>query len=153
MKTTTLISSLALLLATASPLRAGDTIAIPWSSFTGGGGIGQCGAIAIGGAIGPIAPALAPATGGDYTLSGGFWPALSSQPQPASPVLKIKSLGSGKALISWPVAVTGFTLEFTTHLGSGVWHPETGTVVDTETEHTVTVSTHPDFRCFRLRSL
>ena len=124
-----------------------------WWSFTGGGGIGQNGAIAVGGAIGPIAPAFSPATGGDYTLSGGFWPALSGQPQPSSPMLKIAWLGTeDKVRISWPVSLNGFKLEYTTNLVSGIWYPEKEVVVDTTVEHTVTVTSPGVFRCYRLRS-
>ena len=126
---------------------------VPWWTFTGGGGLAQHGAVALGGAIGPIAPALAPATGGNYTLTGGFWAVLSNLPQPASPLLTIKSLGNGNALLSWPVNVTGFILEYTTEPGSGVWQAEKGAVTDTATEHTVVVATAPPFRCFRLRGL
>jgi len=125
----------------------------PWWTFTGGGGIAQHGAVALGGAIGPSAPSLAPASGGDYTLVGGFWTPLSGQPQAAQPVLKITSSSGGKALLSWPVSVTGFTLEYTTQLGSGVWHPEPAVVTDTATEHVVSVPADAAFRCYRLRSL
>lgn len=146
---TFLLAAAAILLATTGARSA----EIPWSTFTGGGGLAQHGAVALGGAIGPIAPALSPATGGDYTLTGGFWSALPGQPQPASPVLKIKSLGGDLVLLSWPVGLNGFILEYTTQLGSGVWVTESAPVVDTATEHTVIVSTDPAFRCFRLRGL
>ena len=149
MKTLKLIA-LPVLLLPATALQAAE---IPWWTFTGGGGIAQHGAVALGGAIGPIAPALSPATGGNYTLTGGFWPAFPGQPQPALPVLKIKSLGDGsKALLSWPVGVSGFMLEYTPLLGSGIWIVESATVVDTATEHTVSVPAADAFRCYRLRS-
>jgi hypothetical protein len=129
------------------------TAEITWWTFTGGGGIGQYGSIALGGAMGPIAPALSPATGGNYTLSGGFWPALSGQPQPVWPILKIKWLADKeKVLISWPVNLNGFKLEYTTNLVSGIWYSEKEPVVDTESEHTVAVPPPDVFRCYRLRS-
>lgn len=134
----------------ASALTAAET---SWWSFTGGGGISQHGSVALGGAIGPIAPALSPATGGNYTLNGGFWPALSGQPQPVWPILKIELLSKEeKVLISWPVNLNGFKLEYTTNLISGVWHPEDEVVVDTASEHTVTVPSSGVYRCYRLRS-
>ena len=124
-----------------------------WWSFTGGGGISQHGAVALGGAIGPIAPTLSPATGGNYPLSGGFWPALSGQPQPVWPLLKIKWLADKeKVLISWPVNLNGFKLEYTTNLVSGIWYPEKEVVTDTASEHTVTVPAQGVYRCYRLRT-
>lgn len=129
----------AALLLTTTALHAAE---IPWWTFTGGGGIAQHGA-----------PALSSATGGNYTLSGGFWPAFPGQPKAALPVLKIKSLGDGsKALLSWPVGVNGFILEYTPQLGSGLWIVESATVVDTATEHTATVPAADAFRRYRLRS-
>ena len=149
MKTLKLIA-LPVLLLTATALQAAE---IPWWTFTGGGGIAQHGAVALGGAIGPIAPALSPATGGNYTLTGGFWPAFPGQPKAALPVLQIKSLGDGsQALLSWPVGVNGFILEYTPQLGSGIWIVESAAVVDTATEHTATVPAADAFRCYRLRS-
>jgi hypothetical protein len=142
-------ATIAVLLATT----ASHAAEIPWWTFTGGGGLAQHGAVALGGAIGPIAPALSPATGGNYTLTGGFWPAFPGQPKAAVPVLKIKSLGDGsKVLLSWPVGVHGFILESTPQLGSGIWIIESAAVVDTATEHTATVSVEAISRCFRLRS-
>lgn len=127
---------------------------LPWHTFTGGGGISQHGAVALGGAIGPIAPALSPATGGPYTLSGGFWAALDGLPQAAAPVLRIHAIDKGAtAVLSWPVAVKGFVLEYTLQLGSGVWVTEAAPVVDTPTDHTVTVPAGVGTRLYRLRSL
>ena len=133
-----------------SVLTAAET---SWWSFTGGGGISQHGSVALGGAIGPIAPSLSPATGGNYTLSGGFWSALSGQPQPVWPVLRIKWLADKeKVLLSWPVNLNGFKLEYTTELSSGIWHSETEVVVKTATENTVSVPPLGLTRCYRLRS-
>ncbi len=149
MKTLKLIA-LPVLLLPATALQAAE---IPWWTFTGGGGIAQHGAVALGGAIGPIAPALSPATGGNYTLTGGFWPAFPGHPQPVSPVLKVTPLNNGgKIRLSWPLGVKGFKLEYSTQLASGIWISESGDVVDTAAEHTVTVTVQPDFRCYRLRS-
>ncbi len=149
-KNIVLCSATAALLLATTTLQAAE---IPWWTITGGGGIAQHGAVALGGAIGPIAPALTPATGGNYTLTGGFWPAFPGQPQPVLPVLKIKSLGDGsQALLSWPVGLKGFILEYTPQLGSGQWFKEGNAVVDTAAEHTVTVPAPSEFRCYRLRS-
>jgi hypothetical protein len=142
------LGSVAILLA-ASPVRAAEIV---WSAFTGGGGIAQHGAVALGGAIGPIAPALSPATGGDVALFGGFWSALNGQPQPAWPVLKIRHLSGNQVRLSWPVTVNGFVLEYTTQLGSGVWHAENTAVVDTAGEHTVTVPASVPVQAWRLRA-
>lgn len=126
---------------------------LPWHSLTGGGGVSQHGAVALGGAFGPIAPALSPATGGPYTLAGGFWSALDGLPRAAAPVLRIQSIDKGaQAVLSWPVGLHGFVLEYTPQLGSGIWMMEGTPVVDTLTEHTVTVPAGTGSRAYRLRS-
>jgi hypothetical protein len=58
---------------------------------------------------------------------------------PGAPILKITLLGVDKAVLSWPVSVQGFTLEFCGDFASGKWEAEPAPVVDTATEHTVTV--------------
>ena len=123
---------------------------IDWWTFTGGGGSAQQGTVAISGAIGPIAPALSPATGGNYTLTGGFWGGLSTSPLPDRPLLSIQLTG-GKVQLSWPIGAVGFHLEYTDDLGSGTWQSEPTPVALTEKEHTVTVPPTASHRSYRLR--
>ena len=127
--------------------RAGE---VDWWAMTGGGGISQHGTTAIGGAIGPIAPAASQAAGGTVVLIAGFWPVLNGHPKAASPVLQIAG-GSEKVVLSWAVGLDGFVLEYTTDLNSGVWVIEPTAVVDTLTDHTVSVTPESGFRCYRLR--
>ena len=54
-------------------------------------------------------------------------------------------------MLSWPVSVTGFALEYTTQLGSGVRTTKTTAVVDNATEHTVTVPASATQRFYRLK--
>jgi hypothetical protein len=122
---------------------------VDWHAFTGGGGISQNGAVTLAGAIGQSSPVLSPATGGDYTLLGGFWSAFPAHTEIAQPVLSIQPLG-GSARLSWPIGVNDFNLEYTTNLASGIWLPENTQVVDMLTEHAVTVESGTGARFFRL---
>ena len=54
-------------------------------------------------------------------------------------------------MLSWPVAVSGYTLEYTTQLGSGFWTTEAASVVNTATEHTVTVPASSGRRFYQLK--
>ena len=56
----------------------------------------------------------------------------------------------GQVLLSWPANITGFALEETLAITSGVWTPVNSPVVDTATDHTVTVSV-VGHRTYRLR--
>ena len=125
---------------------------LPWWTSTGGGGVSQHGAVVLGGAIGPIGPQISTAANGTVTLTAGFWGSLPGQPKPAQPSLSILLVKAGTAVqISWPLTAAGFLLEFTNDLESGIWQVELAPVVDTVTEHTVTVPLATDQRSYRLR--
>ena len=54
------------------------------------------------------------------------------------PGLRI-ALAGDQAIVSWPLAFSGFTLEDNPDLGPGNWTAVLTSVIDTSTEHTVTV--------------
>jgi len=121
---------------------------VPWSTIDGGGGASSGGGFTISGTIGqPDAGAM---SGGGFTLAGGFWGLYDLSQSPPRPLLLIRRAGAN-AVLSWPVSVTGFTLEYTTQLGSGVWTMEPSFVVDSGTEHTVTVPANSSRRFYRLK--
>lgn len=49
-------------------------------------------------------------TGGNFSLTGGFWCLLSVMPTPGGPLLSIAFTATNTALISWPSPSTGFSL-------------------------------------------
>ena len=57
----------------------------------------------------------------------------------------------GQAVISWPVTVTGFTLEEAPAASSTPWNNTPQPVVDTAAEHTVTVPANGLMKVFRLK--
>lgn len=118
------------------------------AAVAGGGAVSTNGVFALSGTIGQ--PVTEIAAGGRYTLQAGFWHGLSVIQTPGQPILRITLMGT-KAVVSWPVEATGFVLEETTNLASGVWTPSVGNVVDTPTEHTFTVRPGGLIRVFRLR--
>ena len=69
---------------------------------------------------------------------------------PGQPVLRIKVLGN-RVTVTWPVDVTGYVLEDTDNLNSGVWTQSVGTINDTATEHTYPVRNSGVVRIYRLR--
>ena len=79
--------------------------------------------------------------------SGTAW-ALSKHP--GAPVLKIRLAPGGQVILSWPLSSTGFVLEQTSALGT-TWMPTLRPILDTATEHTVTVPASGPLRCYRLR--
>jgi hypothetical protein len=69
------------------------------------------------------------------------------------PVLKIQPQLNKTVMLSWPLSAQGFGLEQNTNLIAGVgWKTNATPVVDTATEHTVTVPTSSSACFFRLKS-
>jgi hypothetical protein len=54
--------------------------------------------------------ATAPMTGGNVTLTGGFW-ALSALQTPAAPLLSIQLTSTNTVQIFWPSPSPGFNLQ------------------------------------------
>jgi hypothetical protein len=136
----------------ANPIHAqsGGRFELSWSTIDGGGGRSSGGQFTLHGTIGqPDAGVL---TGGNFKLEGGFWGRVTVQQTIGAPILKIKLIGGGLAVLSWPVSVTGFTLEETATVAQpNSWIATPQSVVDTASEHTVTVPAAGVIKCYRLR--
>ncbi len=86
-----------------------------------------------------------------FAVEPGFWHGITVVQTQGSPLLRIRAGASGTVILSWPVASTGFVLEETSALGAVKWTPTQATVVDTATEHTITVPAAGIVKCYRLR--
>ena len=151
MKMKDFLTTAALVLAAfTSRAQSGGPFDLSWSTIDNGGGSSKGGQFSLSGTIGqPDAGVL---TGGNFKLEGGFWSGITVQQTSGAPILKIKLIGGGLALLSWPVSVTGFTLEETLTVAQpNNWNATPQSVVDTATEHTVTVPAIGVIKCYRLR--
>jgi hypothetical protein len=138
------------LVAATAHAQSGGRFDLSWSTIDGGGGTSAGGQFTLSGTIGqPDAGTLA---GGHFKLEGGFWSGFTVQQTAGAPILRIKLLPNGQAVLSWPVNVTGFTLEECTALNSGVWIATVQSIADTATEHTVTVPASGLIKCYRLNN-
>jgi len=147
-------------LATVARAQSGGPFDLSWSTIHAGGGtsIGSTGGadttassqFTLTGTIGQPDAGTATLRGGQFSLTGGFWSFLSVVQTPGAPLLKIKVVGTN-AVFSWPLNTTGFILEETPSLSAPVWTPTPQSVVDTATEHAVTVPATGLMKCFRLK--
>src|SRR5271157_5333448 len=82
--------------------------AIGWFTIAGGGGASGGGQYSLSGTVGQAdaSPAM---TGGNYSLTGGFWSLIALAQTPGAPFLQIRHTG-GTVTIFWQ-AVPGWTLE------------------------------------------
>lgn len=137
-------------LGTVARAQSGGPFDLSWSTIDGGGGTSVGGQFAVTGTIGQPDAGVATLTGGQFSLTGGFWSFLSVVQMPGAPLLKIKLVGAN-AVLSWPLSASGFILEETPSLSTPVWTSTPQSIVDTVTEHTVTVPAGGLMKCFRLK--
>ena len=100
---------------------------IDWYKVAGGGGTSTGGVYSVSGTIGQP-DAGGPLTGGNYSVTGGFWSLYAVQ-MPGAPLLTITHFGN-QAVISWPLVVTGWTLQTNNNLATGTWGNYLGAVVN-----------------------
>ena len=93
---------------------------IDWSKVSSGGGTSTGGVYAVTGTIGQH-DAGTPMSGGNFSLTGGFWSFLSLVQTPGAPLLSIRYTTTNTALVSWPSPSTGFNLQFATDLALSNW--------------------------------
>jgi hypothetical protein len=107
-------------------LRA-QSYSIDWFTIDGGGGTSTGGVYSVSGTIGQHDASEA-MTGGNYSLTGGFW-ALYAVQTPGAPLLTITYAGN-QAIVSWSPSVTGWTLQTNNNLATGTWGNWPGTVIN-----------------------
>lgn len=105
-----------------------QSYSIDWHKIAGGGGTSTNAQFTLSGTVGQP-EAGGPMTGGNYSVSGGFWSFLSVVQTPGAPLLTITHVGN-QAIVSWPLSVTGFTLQTNNNLSTGIWSNYVGTVVN-----------------------
>jgi hypothetical protein len=104
-----------------------QTYSVDWHKVSGGGGTSTGGVYSVSGTIGQH-DAGGPMTGGGYSVTGGFW-ALYAVQMPGAPELTITYSGGTTAVVSWPLSVTGWTLQTNNNLSTGTWGKYLGSVV------------------------
>jgi hypothetical protein len=117
MKTTRLIAAAATLVAGAA---SAQQFSIDWFTIDGGGGTSTGGVFTVRGTIGQP-DAGGPMTGGNYSLTGGFWAWPIAVPISGAPALHIVHGAPGSATVSWSPATPGFVLQWSDNLTAPSW--------------------------------
>src|SRR5207247_196299 len=140
-------------LASAARAQSGGQFDLSWSAIHGGGGT-SVGAdtnagsqFTLTGTIGQKEAGNGTLRAGQFSLTGGFWSFLSVVQTPGAPLLAIKLVGAN-AVLSWPLNTSGFFLQETPSVSAPAWTSPAQSVVDTATEHTVTVPSIGLMKCF-----
>jgi hypothetical protein len=110
---------------------------IDWYKIAGGGGTSTGGVYSVSGTIGQP-DASGAMTGGNYSLTGGFWSLISVVQTPGLPNLTIAH-SSNSAVVSWP-NTGSYTLQQTTNLATGIWTTSAFSITTTNGMNSVTIT-------------
>lgn len=105
-----------------------QSYSIDWYKISGGGGTSTGGTYQVSGTIGQH-DASGAMSGGNYSVTGGFWSLIQVVQTPGAPTLIITHIGS-QAIVSWDPLATGWTLQTNNNLSTGTWGNYAGTVVN-----------------------
>jgi hypothetical protein len=122
---------------------------IDWYKIAGGGGTSTGSTYQVTGTIGQP-DAGGAMTGGNYSLTGGFWSLISVVQTIGAPTLIVTHSGNS-VTISWPSTSSGFTLQQNANLAlANGWTTIGFTVSDDGTNKSITISSPTGNLFFRL---
>jgi hypothetical protein len=126
-----------------------QTYSIDWYKISGGGGTSTGGVYAISGTIGQH-DAGGPMTGGNFSLTGGFWALISVVQTPGLPNLIVTHSGNS-VIVSWP-DTGSYTLQQNGNLANtGGWMTSGYTITTLNGTNSITVNPPTGNLFFRLK--
>jgi len=126
----------------------GQNYSIDWFKVSGGGGTSTGGVYTVSGTVGQH-DAGGPLTGGNFSLTGGFW-ALYAVQVSGAPVLNIRLTSTNTAMVYWPSPSMGWTPQVNTSLSSTNWLTPSETIQDNGTIKYIIVNSRTGNRFYRL---
>jgi hypothetical protein len=122
---------------------------IDWYKIAGGGGTSTNGQYSVSGTIGQPDAGVA-MSGGNFSVSGGFWSLITVVQTAGAPLLTITHFGNS-VIISWPSPSTGFVLQQNSNLATTNW-TTSGVISDDGTNKSITITSLTGNLFFRLQS-
>ncbi|PWU16792.1 MAG: hypothetical protein C5B50_12660 [Verrucomicrobia bacterium] len=120
------------------------------SSTVGGGGGASTGATySINGTIGQ-STAGGPLSGGNFTVTGGFWSLIAAVQTQGAPRLSITLTPTNTVIVSWPSPSTGFGLQQNTDLRTTTWTTPSETMQDNGSVKFIVINPPSGNRFYRL---
>jgi hypothetical protein len=127
----------------------GQQYSIDWYKIAGGCGTSTGGVFSVSGTIGQHDAGNA-MSGGNFTVTGGFWSLLAIVQTPGAPLLTITHAGNS-VNVSWPVSPGGFTLQQNGNLANAAgWSTYSGTVSTNNGVNSITLTPPVGNLFFRL---
>jgi hypothetical protein len=123
---------------------------IDWSTIDGGGGTSTGGVYSVSGTIGQP-DASGAMTGGNFSLTGGFWSLIAVAQTPGAPLLTITfNPQLSTVTVSWPSPSTCWTLQQNSDLTATSWSTSGG-ISDNGTIKSITITSPTGNLFFRLK--
>ena len=129
-------------------LSQGQDYSVNWYKIAGGGGTSTNGQYSVSGTIGQP-DAGAAMSGGNYSLTGGFWSVISVVQTAGAPLLTITHSGNG-VIVSWPVTA-GYILQQNNNLSVPAgWGASGYTITPNNGTNSITITPPAGNLFFRL---
>ena len=122
---------------------------VDWYKISGGGGTSTGGVFTVSGTIGQP-DASSAMTGGNYSVTGGFWSLISVVQTAGAPALNITHAGAS-VIVSWPYPSTGWTLQQNPDLTPGNWSTSGG-IANDGTNNFITLTSPMGKLFYRLKN-
>ena len=129
--------------------RAQTNYTIDWFTIDGGGGTSTGGVYAVSGTIGQP-DASGAMTGGNYSLTGGFWSLIAVVQTAGLPNLTITFVGPNSVVVSW-LDAGSYTLQTNNNLNTSNWLGYGGTINTVNGTNSATVTPPTGNLFFRLK--
>jgi hypothetical protein len=110
---------------------------IDWYKIAGGGGTSTGSVYSVSGTIGQP-DAGGAMSGGNFSVTGGFWSLIAVVQTAGAPLLTITHSGNS-VIISWPSPSTGFVLQQNSNLATTNW-TTSGVISDDGTNKSITIT-------------
>jgi hypothetical protein len=143
------IFGLFLLVLTAFSAQA-QSYSIDWYKIAGGGGASSNGQYSVVGTIGQPDAGSA-MSGGNYSLTGGFWSLIAVVQMSGAPTLTVTHSGNN-VIVSWPSPATGFVLQQNDGLATANWTTSAFTISSNSTTMSITIPSPTGNLFFRLKN-
>jgi hypothetical protein len=125
-----------------------QSYSIDWYKIAGGGGTSSNGQYTVSGTIGQH-DAGSVMTGGNYSLTGGFW-SLAAVQTPGTPLLSIAQTAPNAVLVWWLSDIGNYKLQTNATLSSNTWVDYGSTINASGGTNSVTILPRPGNLFFRL---
>ena len=125
-----------------------QSFSIDWYKIAGGGGTSTGGTYQVSGTIGQPDAGVA-MTGGNYSLTGGFWSLIAVVQTPGLPNLTITFVGPNNVVVSWP-NTRSYTLLQNDNLAGGSWTTSSYSISTSNGTNSITIMSPTGNLFFRL---